>query len=113
MTKVPPAFEIVNPQGASGYVLTCEHASNFMPEEYQGLGLGPADLARHIAWDIGAADTARKLAIALDAPLVLSGYSRLLIDCNRPLGAPTSIPEVSELTAIPGNVEANRSWVLS
>jgi len=99
----PAAYEVVNPDGQSDYVLTCEHASNHIPEGYEGLGLPAHELERHIAWDIGAAMVARKLAALLDAPLILSGYSRLLIDCNRPIGSPTSIPEVSESTAIPGN----------
>lgn len=99
----PPAVTAVNEGGASPYVLLCEHASNHIPAAYAGLGVAPADLQRHIAWDIGAADLARRLSRLLDAPLFLSGYSRLLIDCNRPLGAPTSIPTVSESTAVPGN----------
>ncbi len=99
----PPAVEVVNPQGGSDFVLLCEHASNYIPPDYGGLGLGEADLARHIAWDIGAAAVARRLANSIDAPLLLSGYSRLLIDCNRPLGTPSSIPEISETTIIPGN----------
>ncbi len=101
----PPAVTALNEEGASPYVLLCEHASNHIPSAYAGLGVAPADLQRHIAWDIGAADLARRLSRLLDAPLFLSGYSRLLIDCNRPLGAPTSIPTVSESTAIPGNQE--------
>lgn len=99
-----PAVETVNPVGQSPYVLLCEHASNHMPARYDGLGLDAGELQRHIAWDIGVAPIARQLSQALDAPLVLSGYSRLLIDCNRPAGAPTSIPEMSETTAIPGNI---------
>ena len=67
------------------------------------LGLPPGELERHIAWDIGAADLARRLSARLDAPLFLSGASRLLIDLNRPLWGPTSIPATSEATAIPGN----------
>lgn len=94
----------VNEAGASPVVLVCEHASNHIPPGYHGLGLPPAELERHIAWDIGAADLARRLAALLDAPLFLSGYSRLLIDCNRPLGSPTSIPTRSEDTVIPGNI---------
>lgn len=94
---------IRNPDGASRIVLLCEHASNFIPERYAGLGLGPADLSRHIAWDIGARALAQTLSDRLDAPLFLSGYSRLLIDCNRPLGSATSIPLRSEDTDIPGN----------
>ena len=99
----PPAVTAVNEGGASPYVLLCEHASNHIPGAYAGLGVSPGDLRRHIAWDIGAAELARRLSRLLDAPLFLSGYSRLLIDCNRPLGVPTSIPTVSEATEIPGN----------
>ena len=100
----PPAVETVNPEGRSPYVLLCEHASNHIPARYDGLGLDAGELQRHIAWDIGVAPIARQLSQALDAPLVLSGYSRLLIDCNRPAGVPTSIPDISETTAIPGNI---------
>lgn len=100
----PPPATTLNEGGASPYVLLCEHASNHIPAAYGGLGLGPRDLGRHIAWDIGAADLARDLSRRLDAPLILSGYSRLLIDCNRPPGAPTSIPVRSEDTDIPGNL---------
>ncbi len=97
------AVTVVNEGGASPYVLLCEHASNYIPAEYAGLGLPAAELQRHIAWDIGAADLSRLLSQRLDAPLILSGYSRLLIDCNRPLLTPTSIPTRSEDTEIPGN----------
>jgi len=97
------AVTAVNEAGASPFVLLCEHASNYIPAEYGNLGLPPSELTRHVAWDIGASDVARRLAVALDAPLFLSGYSRLLIDCNRPLHAPTSIPTRSEATDIPGN----------
>lgn len=100
----PPAVSAVNEGGASPYVLLCEHASNFIPQRYGGLGLPPRDLRRHIAWDIGAAEVARGLSRRLDAPLFLSGHSRLLIDCNRPPGAPTSIPVRSEDTDVPGNL---------
>ena len=103
MPSLPPAVEVINPGGTSPIVLTCEHASNFIPHSYGGLGLAESEFTRHIAWDIGAAQVARHLATMIDAPLFLSGYSRLLIDCNRPLGSPTSIPVISESTVIPGN----------
>ena len=103
MADYPPAVTVVNAAGTSPYVLLCEHASNFIPAHYQQLGLPDDDLSRHIAYDIGAAGVARKLSASLDAPLILSGYSRLLIDCNRPLGTPTCIPVISETTEIPGN----------
>jgi predicted N-formylglutamate amidohydrolase len=67
------------------------------------LGLGSVELAQHIAWDIGAAEVTRRLAERFDAPAVLSGYSRLLIDCNRSPGDPDSIPAVSDGIIIPAN----------
>ena len=99
----PQPVEILNPAGVSPFVLTCEHASNHMPKEYAALGLPEAELRRHIAWDIGAADVTRHLSQLLDAPAFLSGYSRLLIDLNRPLVAPSSIPAISETTRIAAN----------
>ena len=100
---LPPPVEVVNEQGASPFVLLCEHASRFIPAAYGGLGVSEHDLTRHIAWDIGAANVAMALSAALDAPLVMAGYSRLLIDLNRPIDSETSIPDVSETTLIPGN----------
>ena len=101
---LPAPVRILNRAGASPYVLLCEHASRFIPEEYKDLGLAAEDLTRHIAWDIGAANVAEALSTLLDAPLVVAGYSRLLIDLNRPVGSATSIPEISESTVIPGNL---------
>jgi predicted N-formylglutamate amidohydrolase len=104
MSEAPPAVTALNQGGASPFVLLCEHASNFIPVQYASLGLPAAELRRHIAYDIGAANLARRLSVLLDAPLFLAGYSRLLIDLNRPWQAPSSIPEISEATAIPGNI---------
>jgi predicted N-formylglutamate amidohydrolase len=98
----PSPVTILNPAGVSPFVLVCEHASNFIPERYERLGLPESELSRHIAWDVGDADLTRALALLLDAPAFLGGASRLLIDCNRPLNSPTSIPEVSE-RPVPGN----------
>lgn len=100
---LPPAVSVENEHGASHYVLICEHASRFIPKRYNGLGLGEVDLRRHIAWDIGAKDVAQRLSQVIDAPLIHANYSRLLIDLNRPVNSRTSIPEISELTVIPGN----------
>ncbi len=99
----PPPLEKVNETGQSAVVLLCEHASNYIPPEYNGLGLSPSELQRHIAWDIGAADVTRRLAKLLDAPAFLGTCSRLLIDLNRPLHVPSSIVTRSEGTEIPGN----------
>ena len=87
----------------SPFILICDHASNYIPAEFENLGLPPAERERHIAWDIGAAGITRELSAILDAPAILCGASRLVIDCNRQLNAPDLIPEVSDGTVIPGN----------
>jgi hypothetical protein len=87
----PEPVRIINPDGQSPFVLICDHASNAIPQEFGSLGLPAADLDRHIAWDPGAAPVARRMAKALDAVLVESGISRLVVDCNRPADAPDLI----------------------
>jgi predicted N-formylglutamate amidohydrolase len=99
----PPAVEIVNGNGSSSAVLVCDHASNRVPVRLGELGLAGAQLNDHIGWDPGAAAVARRLSAHLDAPLVLSGYSRLVIDCNRPLSHADSIAERSAGVPVPGN----------
>jgi predicted N-formylglutamate amidohydrolase len=84
-------------------VLFCDHASNDIPVELQNLGLPQYELTRHIAWDIGAAGVTGAMSELLDAPAILSGTSRLVIDCNRQLEDPSLIPEVSDGTLVPGN----------
>ena len=108
-----PAVILRNEGGRSPVVLTCEHASNFIPARYRQLGVSDADLQRHIAWDVGAAALAEALSQALGAPLFLGTHSRLLIDLNRPAGVPSSIPVRSEATDIPGNRDLapeERAW---
>lgn len=99
----PHPVEIYRSSGASHFVLVADHAGRLLPRALGGLDLAPAELDRHIAYDIGIAAVGRLLADALDAVLIAQRYSRLVIDCNRPPQAPSSIPEVSELTPIPGN----------
>jgi predicted N-formylglutamate amidohydrolase len=100
---VSEAVRVTNPGGSSPFVLTCDHASNFLPAEFGMLGLAAEDMARHIAWDPGALPVALRMAEALDATLVETRISRLVIDCNRPLDAPDLVPAISETTVIPGN----------
>ncbi len=99
----PAAVALENPGGGSTFFLTCDHASNRIPERLGDLGLDEADLSRHIAWDVGAASVARYMAERLDAPLALQSYSRLVIDCNRTPDRPDAMPTRSEATEIPGN----------
>ncbi|MFQ5984510.1 MAG: N-formylglutamate amidohydrolase [Alphaproteobacteria bacterium] len=99
----PPPFELGNPEGNAQLLLLCDHASPAVPGVMGGLGLDEAVLGGHIGWDIGAGDVTRELGRLLDAPAVLSGYSRLVIDCNRRLGGPQSILAVSDGVPVPGN----------
>jgi len=101
----PPAVQVVNETGAAPVGLVCDHASNSVPESLGSLGLGAEGLDHHIAWDCGAAAVTRRLSERLDAPAVLGGYSRLVIDCNRELGHETSIAAVSDGIVIPGNAQ--------
>ncbi len=100
-----PPIAILNREGKGGVVVLCEHASNYIPAGYDRLGLAPADLERHIAWDIGALAVAEQMAAMLDAPLAYATHSRLLLDLNRDPDAPDSILTLSEDTAIPGNLD--------
>ncbi len=107
----PAPVTVDNPDGQSPFLLVADHAGNAIPRALGTLGVAEAERVRHIAWDIGIAGVGRLLAHALDAPFIRQNYSRLVIDCNRPPGTPTSIAEISEHTPIPGNVglnEANR-----
>ncbi len=108
----PEAATVINADGASDWLIICEHASAHIPQEFERLGLPEAERRAHIAWDPGAAELTRVLSERLNAVAVLANYSRLLIDLNRPVESSASIPEVSEVTTIPGNVdldEAGRS----
>ena len=104
-SDAPPAVEVVNADAGGSTVLVCDHASNRIPCRLGTLGLDAARLADHIAWDPGAADVSRRLSARLGAPLVLSGYSRLVIDCNRPPGHVESIAAQSAGVPVPGNRE--------
>jgi predicted N-formylglutamate amidohydrolase len=99
----PAAVEAIGEQRSSAFVIVCDHAGRALPRALGSLGLSSAELETHIAWDIGAAGVARHLASELDAPVFLLRYSRLVIDCNRPLTAPDSIAAQSAGISIPGN----------
>lgn len=96
-------FEIVEGSRLRGIVLVADHARRDLPAEYGDLGLPPAEFQRHIAYDIGVEMVTRALAIELDAPAVLAGFSRLLIDPNRGEEDPTLIRQLYDGTVIAGN----------
>jgi len=99
----PPPVRITNPGGRSSFLLLGDHAGRVIPARLGKLGLGHADLVRHIAWDIGVAGIGRLLVERLDACFIEQRYSRLVIDCNRAPDHADAIPVESDGTAVPGN----------
>jgi predicted N-formylglutamate amidohydrolase len=100
----PSPVERERDDGASPFVILCDHAGNRLPRALGNLGLADAELSRHIAWDIGAGGVATRLGARLDAVVVRQRYSRLAIDCNRAPDHADSIAERSEATTVPGNI---------
>ena len=90
-------------RSTAGALIICDHASNAIPPGYGTLGLPREALARHIAYDIGAAAVTRALAAQLGAPAMPSNYSRLVIDPNRGLDDPTLVMRYSDGAIVPGN----------
>lgn len=102
MSEFQP-FELIDGDYGKGFLLLCDHARNTLPEKYGNLGLPEVEFDRHIAYDIGAEAIARGLAEQLNVPMVMSCFSRLLIDPNRGVDDPTLIRQLSDGTIIPGN----------
>jgi predicted N-formylglutamate amidohydrolase len=107
----PPPFMVHNENGRAPLLLLCDHASKTVPKALGDLGITEEELSRHIGWDIGGLDAAIELANVLDAPLVASGYSRLVIDCNRWPGGEGSTPEISDKVHVPANKGLTREQV--
>jgi predicted N-formylglutamate amidohydrolase len=105
----PNPVTLENASGDSVFFLTCEHAGRAFPRRLGRLGLPEAETLRHIAWDIGIGAVGRDLSLLLNAAVILQTYSRLVIDCNRDPKVPSSIPEISEATEIPGNRSLNET----
>jgi predicted N-formylglutamate amidohydrolase len=99
----PSPARVLRENGTSDLFLTADHAGRAIPRSLGTLGLEESELLRHIGWDIGIAGVTERLSASLDATAVLQTYSRLVIDCNRDPSVPGSMPEISELTEIPGN----------
>ena len=109
----PPPFELLNADGSAPCLIVCDHASNRIPSSLKDLGLAARHRTEHIAWDIGAAAMARRLSESLDAPAILAGYSRLVVDCNRYIADPAAFTPHSDTVEIPGNVgldEPEKAW---
>ena len=103
MTYSP--FSIHGSERHSPWLITCDHATNIVPDFVAGgsLGLPESEMSRHIAYDIGAKETAIALGEILNAPVICSNFSRLVIDPNRGTDDPTLIPQLYDGTIIAGN----------
>lgn len=99
---IPPVHEL-NAEGTSPFLLTADHYGRVLPRILGDLGVSEDELTRHIAWDIGIAGVAERLANMLNAHLIAQRYSRLVIDCNRSPDVASSIPVMSEATKVPRN----------
>ncbi len=98
-----PPYHRHNENTASQVLLVADHASAYIPSSLQQLGLEDWVLERHVAWDIGSDLLARYLSDMLQAPAILAGFSRLVVDPNRQYDDPTAFIEVSDGIPIPGN----------
>jgi predicted N-formylglutamate amidohydrolase len=96
-------------QGRSPFLILCDHAGLRIPRKLGSLGVSASELRRHIGWDIGCWAVSLLLAEKLDAVLIGQHYSRLVIDCNRAPGVPSSIVEISEATEVPGNLRLTQA----
>lgn len=110
-----PAYFIHGANRDSNVIVTCDHASNRVPLAVNGgtLGLTASEMDRHIAYDVGAAGVTRHLADLLDAPAILSNFSRLVIDPNRGEDDPTLVMKLYDGTLVPANrhlSEADFNW---
>lgn len=99
----PPAVRHYNPDGSAPVLLVSDHESNAVPTALGDLGLPAHAFGRHIAFDIGIERIGRRLADRFDAPLIATGYSRLVCDCNRHPFARDSMPEIADGTPVGGN----------
>ena len=108
-TSEPSPIRAERLDSASPFVFICDHASARIPKSLGTLGLPLKELSRHIAWDIGAVSVTEQLSQSFNATAVYQNYSRLVIDCNRRPDVFNSIPDISEETTIPGNINLNET----
>ncbi|NDU99423.1 N-formylglutamate amidohydrolase [Pseudoroseicyclus tamaricis] len=103
-------FETLGEDRPGRWLVTCDHATNIVPPWVNGgdLGLPEEDMARHIAYDPGAAGVTRALAELLNSPAILTRFSRLVIDPNRGEDDPTLIMKLYDGSLVPANARLTR-----
>ena len=107
------SYQIFNENAHSGILLLCDHATNAIPQSVSktSLGLTQEELESHIAFDIGALATAKKIAYNLNSTLISSSFSRLVIDPNRSRQDPTLIMQLYDESLIAGNINLNKRQI--
>lgn len=104
------AYEIyVGTGGEAPLIITCEHASNRLPSQWTWQPQDERLVDTHWAWDPGAADIVRELADDVGAAAVLSRFTRLLVDPNRPIDAPDLFREVCDGAPVALNLDISPS----
>lgn len=98
-------YHVLGGERTSRWLIVCDHARNRVPDWVNGgdLGIAAEDMQRHIAFDVGAAGVAVRLAELMGAPAILSNFSRLVIDPNRGEDDPTLVMQLYDGTLIAGN----------
>jgi predicted N-formylglutamate amidohydrolase len=98
-------YQIEGQDRSSQIVVICDHATNTVPDFVSdgNLGISPCDMSRHIAYDVGALGVSKRLARQLNAPLIYSNFSRLVIDPNRGEDDPTLVMQLYDGSIIPAN----------
>lgn len=107
----PCPVEMIEGSVESGILILCDHASNAVPPDLGDLGVPESEFERHIAYDIGAAAVTRSLARRLNAPAILTRFSRLIIDPNRGRDDPTLVMRLSDGAVVPGNAKADEAEI--
>lgn len=104
-------FSLIGEDRASGHIILCDHATNIVPDCVGGgsLGLAQSDMDRHIAFDIGALGVSQALGELLDAPVLHTRFSRLVIDPNRSEDDPTALMRLYDGSLIPANRHADQT----
>lgn len=105
---------VLGEERTSRWLVICDHATNRVPDSVGGgsLGIDDEDMARHIAYDPGAAGVSIRLAEKLGAPVILSNFSRLVIDPNRGEDDPTLLMRLYDGTIIPANRHVDEAETL-
>jgi predicted N-formylglutamate amidohydrolase len=109
--SVQESHEVIAGPLASGVLILADHATNIIPAELEALGLHEEQLKRHIAYDIGIESLTRELAARLNAPAILTRFSRLVIDPNRGPDDPTLVMRIADGALIPRNARIDRDEI--